>query len=201
MKTIKNWQFNHQTNNHIQLICDGKHVMHLFVLEEHIIRVWLTKNNEVRMPSTWSIAPKQDVPFAGRDRFDCEGFSLPDYSCQMQGKTLVIETSCLRLSVHQPLYLSWEGKDVQGQWQPILCDRKTSAYQLGVDSHKVAHFVSREKDVRYYGLGEKSGELNRCGRRFEMRNLDAMGYSAKTTDPLYKHIPFYITRTLSLIHI
>lgn len=27
-----------------------------------------------------------------------------------------------------------------------------------------------------------------------MRNLDAMGYNAETTDPLYKHIPFYITR-------
>jgi len=27
-----------------------------------------------------------------------------------------------------------------------------------------------------------------------MRNIDAMGYSARTTDPLYKHIPFVITR-------
>ncbi|MFM2476501.1 TIM-barrel domain-containing protein [Celerinatantimonas sp. MCCC 1A17872] len=196
MKTIKNWQLSQQQDNHIQLVCDGKHVMHLFVLEENIIRVWLTKNNEIQMPSTWSIAPNQDVPFSGRDRFDCEGFSLPDFSCQMQEDTLVIQTSCLRLSVHQPLYLNWESKDeATGQWQPLLCDRKTSAYQLGVSSHQVAHFVNREKDVRYYGLGEKAGELNRCGRRFEMRNLDAMGYSAKTTDPLYKHIPFYITRT------
>ena len=27
-----------------------------------------------------------------------------------------------------------------------------------------------------------------------MRNLDAMGYNAVSTDPLYKHIPFTITR-------
>lgn len=26
-----------------------------------------------------------------------------------------------------------------------------------------------------------------------MRNIDAMGYNAEHTDPLYKHIPFYIT--------
>ncbi len=26
-----------------------------------------------------------------------------------------------------------------------------------------------------------------------MRNIDAMGYSVRTTDPLYKHIPFYVT--------
>lgn len=27
-----------------------------------------------------------------------------------------------------------------------------------------------------------------------MRNLDAMGYNAVSTDPLYKHIPFTITQ-------
>ena len=27
-----------------------------------------------------------------------------------------------------------------------------------------------------------------------MLNIDAMGYDAESTDPLYKHIPFYITR-------
>ena len=26
-----------------------------------------------------------------------------------------------------------------------------------------------------------------------MTNIDAMGYNARTTDPLYKHIPFYLT--------
>ena len=28
-----------------------------------------------------------------------------------------------------------------------------------------------------------------------MRNLDAMGYDAERTDPLYKHVPFTLTRT------
>ena len=42
--------------------------------------------------------------------------------------------------------------------------------------------------------GEKAGDLERTGRRFEMRNSDAMGYNAASTDPLYKHIPFTITR-------
>lgn len=47
---------------------------------------------------------------------------------------------------------------------------------------------------RYYGLGERAGDSNRAGQRFRMCNLDPMGYSARHTDPLYKHIPFYITR-------
>jgi alpha-glucosidase len=36
--------------------------------------------------------------------------------------------------------------------------------------------------------------MDRAGRRLRLSNLDAMGYDARTTDPLYKHIPFYITR-------
>ena len=35
--------------------------------------------------------------------------------------------------------------------------------------------------------------MDRAGRRFRMSNVDAMGYDARTSDPLYKHIPFYIT--------
>ena len=31
------------------------------------------------------------------------------------------------------------------------------------------------------------------GQSYRMTNIDAMGYNARTTDPLYKHIPFYLT--------
>jgi len=53
--------------------------------------------------------------------------------------------------------------------------------------------LEREKDEKYFGLGERAGDANRAGHSYRMTNLDAMGYSARTTDPLYKHIPFYIT--------
>ena len=35
--------------------------------------------------------------------------------------------------------------------------------------------------------------MDRAGRRYRMCNVDAMGYSARNSDPLYKHIPFYLT--------
>jgi alpha-glucosidase len=44
----------------------------------------------------------------------------------------------------------------------------------------------------YYGFGEKSGYLNKKHRRMRMHNVDTIGYDAELTDPLYKHIPFYI---------
>lgn len=46
----------------------------------------------------------------------------------------------------------------------------------------------------FYGLGDKSGEPNRRGRRFRMFNRDALGYDAANSDPLYKSVPFFLKR-------
>jgi alpha-glucosidase len=35
--------------------------------------------------------------------------------------------------------------------------------------------------------------LDPAGQRYRLTNVDAMGYNARTSDPLYKHFPFYIT--------
>ncbi|NQY81323.1 MAG: glycoside hydrolase family 31 protein [Candidatus Caenarcaniphilales bacterium] len=43
-----------------------------------------------------------------------------------------------------------------------------------------------------YGLGDKSGEINRWGKRFINKPVDALGYDASNSDPLYKDIPFFI---------
>ena len=44
-----------------------------------------------------------------------------------------------------------------------------------------------------YGLGDKTGILNRWGRRFRNEPIDALGYDSEFTDPLYKDIPFFIS--------
>ena len=42
-----------------------------------------------------------------------------------------------------------------------------------------------------YGLGDKTGALDRRGETFVDWNTDAFGF-APSTDPIYKSIPFYI---------
>lgn len=44
---------------------------------------------------------------------------------------------------------------------------------------------------RFFGLGEKTGDLELTGRNFEMWNSDTYRYFIKT-DPIYVSIPFYI---------
>lgn len=44
----------------------------------------------------------------------------------------------------------------------------------------------------FFGLGEKTGALNKRNRLFKLFNRDALGYDAGLSDPLYKSVPFFI---------
>ncbi|WP_439235138.1 TIM-barrel domain-containing protein [Lonepinella koalarum] len=194
MKTLKLIKLLKNEHNRVDIQCERDYVLHIFVLEQEMFRVAFSQKNQFKLDRSWAITPNRtDIDWQGRDRFSTDGFSLPEYQLSQQGNVIEIATQKLKVRVHQSLYLEWQYHH-NGQWQPLLQDRKTGAYLFGVNDGRISHFIERSAVENYYGLGEKSGNLNRKGRRFEMRNLDAMGYNAETTDPLYKHIPFYITQ-------
>ena len=183
-----------QDGNRLRLASSTGAAIEVFVLEEDIIRVLVLPHGDLRGPATWSIAPgADDTPLEGRDRRDLSGFSLPTFELHADADTLRLQTSKIRLSVALAGgFCTWEISRA-GQWQAVLHDRATQAYNFGYWDEQVYHYVRREPGEMYFGLGERAGELNRAHQRYEMRNIDAMGYSARTTDPLYKHIPFYVT--------
>ncbi|EKS1843833.1 glycoside hydrolase family 31 protein [Cronobacter muytjensii] len=194
MKTLKHWRFTHSDDHHVELTVDDAHTLCVWVLEPGLFRVAVKRRGAYALNRTWSIAPGSDTPWEGRARDSLAGFSLPGFTLEETPERLTLSSERLRVTVHQPLWLEWHYRDDDGDWQFLNSDRPTSAYLLNAHGDGVAHYQRRQKDDRYYGLGEKAGELERTGRRFEMRNLDAMGYNAASTDPLYKHIPFTITR-------
>ncbi len=51
----------------------------------------------------------------------------------------------------------------------------------------------------FYGLGDKSCDINLRGRRFDLWGSDTYAYGSDT-DPLYKNIPFYISLTAARAH-
>lgn len=77
----------------------------------------------------------------------------------------------------------------------LFSDRDVLAYnfegELGKGSY---HYVSREDKESIYGLGDKTGPVNKAGRFYRFSTKDAMGYDADSSDPLYKQIPFYICK-------
>lgn len=60
----------------------------------------------------------------------------------------------------------------------------------GIHTGKMNFQLSKED--AFFGLGDKSGHLNKRNRRFKMFNRDSLGYNAELSDPLYKSIPFLL---------
>ncbi len=78
-----------------------------------------------------------------------------------------------------------------------LPERAFEKDQLGRLSHYSC--MDREKD-HFYGFGEKTGHLDKKGRRLRMSPKDAIGHDPENGDPMYKHIPFYIRVNEDRLH-
>ncbi len=178
----------------LSLISDRGDKACIFVLEEDIFRILLFAEGSAGQTRSFAIAPgEEDVALNGRDRLDLDGFSLPSFAYRLDSEILLVETASIRLHVRLTgLQLSWDIR-MGGEWRAAARDRNTQAYNFGWWDGGVYHYLQRARGERYYGLGERAGPMNRAGQRYRLTNIDAMGYSARTSDPLYKHIPFYIT--------
>ncbi|MFQ3230171.1 glycoside hydrolase family 31 protein [Reinekea sp.] len=56
-------------------------------------------------------------------------------------------------------------------------------------------YLNFENHWPVYGLGEKTGELNKKNRRWSFWNSDVFAPHTEATDELYQSIPFFITKT------
>lgn len=171
----------------------------ILVLEQDIIRVVITDNEVPVVKNTWLVAPgMEDIPMEGRNRFDLSPFTCPSFEMIIDSNQVTIETKKLLLRIDLDGFkITWFSKLENGEFVEIAKDRYTQAYNFdGSLGDGTFHYLTRTLNEQYFGLGEKAGNMNRHGKRYRMLSVDPMGYDAETTDPLYKHIPFYITRNM-----
>jgi alpha-glucosidase len=180
---------------HLVLQASSGATAHLFVLEEDILRVLVISPGRRNLPRTWAVAPGgDDGPIAGRRRSDLTGFSTAKFLCRETADRLGVATKRIRLTVERIGFLcTWEMRAGGRRWLEAARDRPTQAYNFGWWDDRVYHYLARDPAEKYFGLGEHSGDLDLTGRRLVLRASDALGYSAKSSDPLYKHLPFYVT--------
>jgi alpha-glucosidase len=180
------------TSSGIALALEAGWQCRLFVLADDLMRVLLVPENGLREPRTWAISPGgRDVPWEGRDRLDVSGFESPKFDVDAGAAEVALRTRAMIVRVQlAPFALRWE--DAAGT--SFAEDRPTHAYQWSPRSGLVRHSTARTASHQYFGLGDKTGPLDKHGRRFRTLALDALGYDAKTSDPLYKHWPFLIQR-------
>jgi alpha-glucosidase len=159
-------------------------------LEPWCLRVALLPPDGLRIDRSWMVAPEGDTPPDGRDRLGREGFGCPPVSPGDADDDLLVGDFRLRIQ-RAPLALTIQTL-VDGRWHPVLSDRPTGAYALARQGRQTRHYQCRSRQAHHYGLGDKTGPLDRSGRRFRCLQLDALGYDAERSDPLYKHAPFLI---------
>ncbi|NOX37018.1 MAG: DUF4968 domain-containing protein [Calditrichaeota bacterium] len=61
----------------------------------------------------------------------------------------------------------------------------------GWEGNEIRSWKTIREDDRFFGLGEKTGDVNKRGREWVMWTSDIPGYD-NNTDPLYQAIPFFI---------
>jgi alpha-glucosidase len=178
----------------IELQLDLGWRMRVTLIDGHSGRFTLLPPEGFREPRTWALDPQQAFPLEGRRRDD---LFAPDTaaSAAQDGDTLLLEGTHLRARIAlDPFAITWDQRDAQDQWQFCCGDRAESyAYGVSLRSGTLHHWQRREPaHDRYFGLGDKTGPIDLAGRRLRTRALDALGYDAKTGDPLYKHWPFFL---------
>ena len=167
----------------------------VLLLEDWLARVSFLPEGRPRLDRTWMIQgshPKSidPIPREGRNREDLSVFTCPETRVRETDAEVRLEGALLTISLDKSKgCLTWAGKD-GGIFARDVPER---AYAYDRDGTRVFHYLQRRPDEVYYGFGERAGPLNKKGLRMEMRNLDALGYDASSTDPLYKHWPIYIT--------
>ncbi len=72
-----------------------------------------------------------------------------------------------------------------------LLNQDDEAFGMAWDGNEVAVFKSLLEEEHFFGLGEKTGGLDRRGREFVMWNSDTPAYTDRT-DPLYQSHPFFL---------
>lgn len=156
-------------------------------LSERLLRVAVLPDG-AHLPPTYSVQPGNPVPRQGRDRLSLEGFPL--FTPERDGD-FSFSWGEYRLRVEPVNFLLTFDRN----GAPLLRDRAPLAVNLGGEFGRgQRHYLVRETSEQIFGLGDKSGDLDKSGRRFRLDSCDAMGYDAASSDPLYHHVPFYICK-------
>ena len=193
---LKQFQSIEKTPNGYLLHGDCADAMLVF-LSDDVIRLRVSFEKKFPEASytlvTTAWEDRLDPLFAG-ERTRITALDVP---CEDAGETLVFRTATLKLVLKKEPF-SFSLYTAQGKCiYRDLAERAFEVDQLGRLSHYSC--MDREKD-HFFGFGEKTGHLDKKGRRLRMSPKDAIGHDPENGDPMYKHIPFYIRTSESNLH-
>jgi alpha-glucosidase len=184
-------------NGDLRLTFDDQALLLISAYADGVVRVrWLPNGtSHPHMRRTWSFVDQHgNCPPEGwdrealseviADRFPQLTPTVTEYEGRLR---LELGMIALYAELSRPC-LTWQ---INGR--AVCSDNALIGYVYDARTGRIAHTLSRDLEDCYYGFGEASGRLNKHSRRLRMRPTDALGYDAEHSDPLYKHVPFYLT--------
>jgi alpha-glucosidase len=160
----------------------GPAAMRVEALREDVLRIRITPDGHWQEDASWAVLPGRTKssalirPFSTstEDGFDTSALHV------------IVERAPLRLVIedHDGHVLS---ADAPGR--PVVFDGPRD-----VQGGEFRVFKQLHPDEHFFGLGDKTGPLDRRGEAFVDWNTDAYLFQAYT-DPLYKSIPFFLGET------
>lgn len=160
----------------------------IYLINDNVVRIRCTFEDQFAEEASYTLMTtawedKLDGVVGGRRRVE----AIPAVYEDM-GAYLLLQTGQLRIKLlKEPFAI--EITDMEGR----LLHQDLAGRSYVKDSQgRLYHYSCMGNNDFYYGFGEKSGHLNKRKRRLRMHNVDTLGYDSERTDPLYKHIPFYI---------
>ena len=177
------------SNESTRIYCENDNIARLDFVGDACLRVAIYKNDDDILP-TFSVNPNDDFMLNARDRLSTSGFDMTKPDVRQNGECDCFLLPCgIEVELNKNNFLLCYKKD----GEVLFSDRKPLAYSFdGEFGRESYHYITRNENEHIFGLGDKGGLLDKSGRAFRIETVDCMGYNAQSSDPLYKHIPFYI---------
>ncbi|MGA2888696.1 MAG: TIM-barrel domain-containing protein [Terracidiphilus sp.] len=144
----------------------------IVALRDDVLHITLTRGGFSHEDASWAVLPgarHSIIPVAIEESGDHSGFRTHALIVELDKKTLELTIRDL------------DGNVVQQDARPVRFDG---------DAFRV--YKTMPLDEHYFGLGDKTGPLDRRNEAFTLWNTDAYRFQ-ESTDPLYKSIPYFMT--------
>lgn len=153
------------------VIGDGSATEEIYAVRNDILRVRITPGGKMPEDASWAVLPgplHASVSVKPESSATTYGFRTADLDVQ-------VNRSDMRLTVRD-----LSGKIIQQDALPVRFEGT---------SFRV--YKTMPLDEHYFGLGDKTGPLDRRHEAFTDWNTDAYRFQ-ESTDPLYKSIPYFL---------
>lgn len=153
---------------------DGS-VIQLRLCSPSVVRVWYSPDGSLRRSNESFAVINEDLQDIG------------DLIVNEQNACYEIFTDKLRIRVNKAPF----NLQIFDKWQKLLFSDHLDKGHISEGTKKI-EYKSLRRDEHFFGLGEKTGRLDRRGETYKMWNSDKPCYST-VEDPLYKSIPFFMS--------